>query len=190
MDGKWPKTKTRFDESFYKKGLKMTEERRIKMSLSVTDTANSTVIAEHFEAKKYAYRQSKDGMILSFVLHPNDMPKDIAISNIGTRYMVAVVEIGDDEKPIVPKSKTNGQRCLAKAQLVCREADYQAWIRLNASRWIEPSEEWVLDLPDEELARHVMHKVCKIESRSDLQSDPDAQERLVIHLDEYIGAVT
>ena len=173
-----------------KEGLKMTDERRIKMSLSVTDTANSAVTAEHFEAKQFAYRHRKDGMILSFVLHPNDMPNEIAISNIGTRYMVAVVEIGDDEKPIVPKSKTDGQRSLAKAQLVCREADSQAWIRLNASRWIGKSEEWVLDLSDEELARHVMLKVCKIESRSDLQSDPDAQERLVVHLDEYMGAVT
>ena len=146
--------------------------------------------AEHFEAKKYAYRQSKDGMILSFVLHPNDVPKDMAISSIGTRYMVAVAEIGDDEKPIAPKSKTEGQRCLAKAQLVCREADYQAWIRLNASRWVEESEQWILDLTDEELARHVILKACKIESRSDLQNDPDAQERLVVHLEEYIGAVT
>ena len=34
-----------------------------------------TELAEHFEAKKYAYRQTKDGMVVSFVIHPDDVPK-------------------------------------------------------------------------------------------------------------------
>jgi uncharacterized OB-fold protein len=54
------------------------------------------------EAKKYAYRQTKDGVVVSFVLHPNDVPNELASSQIGTRYVLAMVEIGDDEKPVRP----------------------------------------------------------------------------------------
>jgi len=146
--------------------------------------------AEHFEAKKYAYRQSKDGMILSFVLHPNDVPKDMAISSIGTRYMVAVAEIADDETPVVPEEKTKAQRALNKSHLICRETDYQAWVRLNASKWIQEDDSWMLDLPDEDLAIRVMRKACQIDSRSELKENEEARERLEDHLNDYIGAVT
>lgn len=52
------------------------------------------------EAKKHAYRQTQDGVVVSFVLHPNDVPDALAVSPLGTRYMVALVEIGDDEQPV------------------------------------------------------------------------------------------
>jgi hypothetical protein len=55
--------------------------------------------ASHCEAIKYAYRQSKEGTIVSFVLHPNEVPKALHDAAIGSRWMLALVEIGDDEKP-------------------------------------------------------------------------------------------
>lgn len=53
----------------------------------------------HFEAKKHAYRQTQDGIVVSFVIHPNDLNAEFAVAALGTRYMVAFAEIGDDEKP-------------------------------------------------------------------------------------------
>lgn len=53
--------------------------------------------AAHCEAKKYAYRQTKDGVVLSFVLHPNEVPPNVATAAIGTRYVLALVELNDDE---------------------------------------------------------------------------------------------
>lgn len=49
----------------------------------------------HFEAVKYAYRQSKDGFVLSFVVHPSDMPDELATAAIGSRFMVAFASFGD-----------------------------------------------------------------------------------------------
>lgn len=46
-------------------------------------------------AKKIAYRQSKDGMVISFVLHPQEVPDKLATDQIGTSYMLALVEIDD-----------------------------------------------------------------------------------------------
>lgn len=55
--------------------------------------------ALHCEAKKYAYRQNQDGVVVSFILHPTEIPKELATAAIGTRYVLALVEIADDEKP-------------------------------------------------------------------------------------------
>lgn len=54
--------------------------------------------ANHFEAKKHAYRQTQDGVVISFVVHPSDVSEAMAMAPLGTRFMVAFAEIGDDEK--------------------------------------------------------------------------------------------
>lgn len=51
------------------------------------------------EAKFYAFRKTKDGTIVSFVVHPQEVPDKLATANIGARFVLAMVEIGDDEKP-------------------------------------------------------------------------------------------
>lgn len=56
--------------------------------------------AVHCEAKKVAYRQTKDGLVVSFVIHPNDMPDALAVAPLGQRYMLAMAAIGDDEQPV------------------------------------------------------------------------------------------
>ena len=76
------------------------------------------------EAKKYAYRQTKDGMVLSFVLHPDDVPKEIATAPIGQRYMVACAQIDDHENPIRPRATTDAEKALARANLICRDETY------------------------------------------------------------------
>ena len=61
-----------------------------------------TIPSVHFEARKVAYRQTKEGVVISFVVHPNEVDASFAISDIGTRYMVVLARIGDDEQPIEP----------------------------------------------------------------------------------------
>lgn len=43
-----------------------------------------------FEAKFYALRKSKDGLIVSFVIHPNDAPNELITAPIGEQYIVAL----------------------------------------------------------------------------------------------------
>lgn len=54
----------------------------------------------HFEAKKIAWRQTKDGLVLALAVHPDEMPKEMALSPLNTRYMIGFAEIGDDEEPV------------------------------------------------------------------------------------------
>lgn len=60
----------------------------------------SAVPAVHCEARKVSYRQTKDGLVVSFVIHPQEMPDALAVAPLGQRYMLALAAIGDDEQPI------------------------------------------------------------------------------------------
>lgn len=61
--------------------------------------AVATQNASHCEARKISYRQTKEGVVISFVLHPNEIPDSVATAALGTRYLLALVELNDDETP-------------------------------------------------------------------------------------------
>ncbi len=48
------------------------------------------------DAIKYAYRQSKDGFIISFVIHPQDMSEDLANADIGSQWQLSLVPLDED----------------------------------------------------------------------------------------------
>lgn len=58
-----------------------------------------------FEAVKYSYRQSKDGFVLAFVVHPSDMPDVLATAPIGMRFMLAFAAIQDREPQSTPTAR-------------------------------------------------------------------------------------
>jgi|SRR5215472_9041286 len=60
-------------------------------------------MTETFEALKYALRQARDGLVVSFVIHPSDIPDALLLAPIGTRWVLAAVEIADDEQPKQPE---------------------------------------------------------------------------------------
>lgn len=49
-----------------------------------------TAPAFHFEAKKYALRQAKDGVVVSFLVHPADVIAELLSAPIGEHYVVAL----------------------------------------------------------------------------------------------------
>lgn len=137
------------------------------------------------EAKKHAYRQTQDGIVISFVLHPNDVTSALATAPLGTRYACAFVEIGDDELPVdreevVPDTKRerhalpaqdknragDGKRSwheLSPAQqagIRCSEASFQAFLR----------EEGDATCDNADRAATYVRFVCGVDSRSDLNA--------------------
>lgn len=67
----------------------------------MTPAARARENALSVEAKKHALRQQQDGCwIMTLRVHQNDMPEQIMKAPMGTRYMLALVEIGDDEQPL------------------------------------------------------------------------------------------
>lgn len=155
----------------------------------------SEIPAVHFEGVKYAYRQSKDGIVVSFVVHPHEVPASLSTSNIGARYMVALVEIGDDEQPKKPakvkpakpeateKDKKNWRDMKPAQQAGIRCAEPIFWQYL-----LEQHKELIGGKPHnaEQCAADV-RSLCGVQSRSELNTNHAA--RVLWHqLDEGFQA--
>lgn len=131
------------------------------------------------EVKKHAYRQTQDGIVISFVMHPNDVSPDLAAAALGTRYMAALVEIGDDEQPVEkPKERQRFDTLPAGQQAAMRCNEMSFW------RFLE----WKLDLrdksvTDEECAAGFLRAHFKIDSRTKLNAEPLASQWRDFNLD-------
>lgn len=63
--------------------------------------AAARAAAQHCEAKKDRLVQGQSGdWRVTFTVSPLDMPASLMAARPGTRYMLALVEIGDDEQPV------------------------------------------------------------------------------------------
>ena len=141
-----------------------------------------TIPSVHCEAKKHGYRQTQDGIVVSFVLHPQEVPDDLALAALGTRYMMALAQIGDDEVPIEPqKPERPGRRfdtmpLSQQAALKCSDPAF--W------RWASPG-----NLSYEGARQAILHH-CQIKSRAELDGPreipPHAGERWMEMLKEFI----
>lgn len=83
---------------------------------------NATAIAEQnaVEAIKSSYRQTKDGVSVTFVIHPQEMPDALALAPLGSRWMVALVQVGDDEQPIREQAAQSGRPDTSPAPIAPR----------------------------------------------------------------------
>lgn len=72
----------------------------------MTDAAQrAREAAMGFEVKKDRLAQCQDGTWkLTLTVAPGDMPTAILTAAMGTRYQIAMVQIGDDEEPVPPQA--------------------------------------------------------------------------------------
>lgn len=71
--------------------------------MTIADEARDNAIP--CEMVLYAYRKNKDGVVVSFVVHPEDMPDALATARIGSRWVGALVHVGDNELPVQQPAK-------------------------------------------------------------------------------------
>ena len=124
-----------------------------------------TIPATHCEAKKHAYRQTKDGIVISFVLHPNEVPDDLALAPLGARYMLGLARIGNDEEPQEPEQKPKRPGTpfdkmppSQQAGILCNDVAFQ--------EWANPIDQ------TPEGARNYVLAYCEITSRRELDNLP------------------
>ena len=138
--------------------------------------ANIADASYGFEAVKSVLRQSKDGIVLSLVLHPSDVPTPLLSDPIGSRYMVGMVRMGDNEEIIEPESVREGKRMVTSAGALCRDSDFQKWMVDNGF-----SEEQT-----EEAAATNVKRLLKVKSRAELKENEDAQRRWLVIRQHFI----
>ncbi len=131
----------------------------------------------NIEVKKAFLRQNKDGYTLGLILHPSDLPDGLMRAPVGTRFQVALVEIGDDEQPVVPRDVHVAKKLVAVAGEMCRVPEFQMWLRPDLVHSPEAIRE--------DLASAELRDQLNVESRADLEHDEVAQQRFRVLLDQY-----
>ena len=129
-----------------------------------------------FEAKKIAFRQSKDGIVISFLIHPNDLSPDLAAAPLGIRMMVGYAEIVDEQSAQEPPTRSSAAKAsydakseqgkaAQRAAILCKDEAFWRFISANgADRKIE----------NEAMAAEWMRGYLGVESRSDIAKNDDA----------------
>lgn len=135
--------------------------------------------AAHCEARKWSYRQTKEGVVVAFLLHPNEVPNSLALADLGSRYMLALVEIGDDEQPkaapakeTAPKSKTwHELKASQQAGIRCNEPAFQKFlnegVRIGGDAKSLPRA-WSKPVSNVDEAAEAVRHLCAVNSRADL----------------------
>ena len=118
-----------------------------------------------FEAIKTALRQTKDGIAITLVVHPNDVPADLMFDPIGSRYMVGMARLDDDDTIITPPSVREANKIVNQAGMLCREDSFQDWL----------FDQGLIFEKNEEAAATAVRQHCNIHSRIELASNKEAQ---------------
>lgn len=129
-----------------------------------------------FEAVKSVLRQSKDGMVISLVIHPNDVPTTLLSDPIGSRYMVGMVRMGDNEEIIEPDSVREGRRMVTSCGALCRDTDFQKWMVNNG----------FAEEQTEDASVTGVKALLQIDSRAELKDNMEAQKRWSVIRQHFI----
>ena len=76
-----------------------------------------------FEAKKISMKQTKDGYVLNLAIHPDEVPNEVIRDFVGARYMVVMVRMDDEEKPL-NREEYAGSQLVKLAGMLCRDKDF------------------------------------------------------------------
>lgn len=138
-----------------------------------------TAPAFHFEAKKYALRQAKDGVVVSFLVHPADVIAELLSAPIGEHYVVALAPYEKaaeqaEQPPEAPapepeKAPHASSKLSNDAFWMCKRRDFQEWL----GRTTEAATD----------AR--VKEILRITSKTELDRDPDAAQRWRDLVDEF-----
>lgn len=133
--------------------------------------------AIQFEAVKSHFRQSKEGVSLTLVLNPHDMPREIALSSIGQRFMCVLVPIDDHEQPILSADQRDVEGWIRNCGILCRDLEFQSWL----------SSQGLLDSLDGDACADAVRDFCRISSRTEFRTNPAALERWKVLQGAYVN---
>lgn len=126
--------------------------------------------AMNFEAVKVSMSQDKNGIILRLNVHPNDCPKELHTDWVGTRYMVAMVKLQDDDT-VDDRGYVAVGKMIASAGMLCRNADFHSF--LSSMGAVIPGETDPTRMEMECI--EAIHAICGITSRTEFRENEKAR---------------
>jgi hypothetical protein len=131
--------------------------------------------ASRFEAIRVAFRQDKDGYVITLRIHPSDIDGQIMQDPVGQRYYVTLNRVDEDEQPITPKEKTSGEILVQQAGILCKDPEFRAWMHRRGHAFDASEESVIKGLRD----------MLGLESRAELALNDEAQTIFRALLKEY-----
>ena len=137
--------------------------------------------AVHFEAVKTSMSQSKQGTILRLALHPNEVPPSLHTDWVGSRYMVAMVKLDDEDQPQMSDQQRETERLIASAGMLCRNLDFAKFLFDIDTLLGVPSDE----SEREKRVADALREILGVESRSEMRTNSVARERFKNMVEEF-----
>ena len=136
-------------------------------------------MAFHFEAVKLGFGQAKDGITLKLSLHPDEVPKDLMLAKLGTRYMVAMVQIADDDTPQMAQHKLKVENAKRSAGILCEAERFQTWLNMKGHA----------DDISKSSAEKAVRSLCGVKSRAEFSTNEEALNIFLKLRDEFQAAI-
>jgi hypothetical protein len=117
------------------------------------------------DAIKYAYRQNKDGFVVSFVIHPNDAHKELANADIGSQWELTLVGLDEDgnapQKAQTPEPGEPPARVrltlAQRAGMLCKDHLFRQFLRDAGT-----------PVHDDVEAATALRLICGVKTRADI----------------------
>ena len=119
-----------------------------------------------FESIKAGLKQSKDGYILTLAVHPDELPDALMRDFVGSRYVVVMVRLGDDEQPMNREGEFPGDHAVKMAGILCRDKEFWQWLH---------EKEWLME-QNEKACTEWLCSYLDIESRKELKTNEEARD--------------
>ena len=138
--------------------------------------------AVHFEAVKTSMSQSKQGTILRLAIHPNEVPASLHTDWVGSRYMVAMVKLDDEDQPQMSEQQRETERLIASAGMLCRNLDFAKFLF---------HQDIIISVPNNDAEREksvadALRSHLGIESRSEFKTNSMAREMFKQVSEEFL----
>lgn len=121
------------------------------------------------EVVKIAMAQDKNGHILKLAIHPNDLPKDLVLDPLGSRYVMVLAKLNDQDEIEAPKDKTDGDKAVDVAGLLCRNPRFIHWLYDSGFSLADTQDGAVQAIRD----------LCGIKSRSEFRDNEEARNKFL-----------
>lgn len=131
----------------------------------MTDWAERNTV--QCEVVKVAMAQDKNGHILKLAIHPNDLPKDLVLDPLGSRYVMVLARLNDQDEVVQPRDKTDADKAVDIAGLLCRNPRFISWLFDNGYSGAR----------DQQGAIEGLRDICGIKSRTEFRTNEEARER-------------
>jgi hypothetical protein len=111
--------------------------------------------------------QDKNGHILKLSIHPNDLPKDLVLDPLGSRYVMVLAKLNDQDEIETPKDKSEGERAVDIAGLLCRNDRFVHWL-YDSGFSIADSQDGAIN---------AVRQLCGIKSRAEFRTNEEARDK-------------